>query len=74
MISHTQPLPYKVSTVMLHGVYKQEIYNISFDTGAKGREKLLTLGSKIFLVMIVTGIWRCYQYFHVYRQCCRWSK
>jgi len=40
---------------MLHGVYKQEIYNISFDTGARGREKLKTLGSKIFLVIIVTG-------------------
>jgi hypothetical protein len=39
---------------MLHGVYKQKIYNISFDTGARGREKLQTLGS-IFLVMIVTG-------------------
>jgi hypothetical protein len=28
---------------MLHGVYMQEIYNISFDTGARGREKLKTL-------------------------------
>lgn len=42
-------------TVMLHGVYKQEIYNISFDNGVRGREKLQTLGSKTFLVMIVTG-------------------
>jgi len=40
---------------MPHGVYKQEIYNNSFDTGAGGREKLQTLGSKIFLLMIVTG-------------------
>jgi len=40
---------------MLHGVYKQEIYNITFDIGARGREKLKTLGSKIFLVIIVTG-------------------
>jgi hypothetical protein len=40
---------------MLHGVYKQEIHNISFDTGVRGWEKLQTLGSKIFIVMIVTG-------------------
>lgn len=49
--SHTQPLLQKVSTVMLHGVYKQEIYNISFDTGVRGREKLQTLGSKLWLLL-----------------------
>jgi len=53
MITYTAT--HKVSTVMPHGVYKQEIYNIRFDTGARGREKLQTLGSKIFLLMIVTG-------------------
>jgi len=31
------------------------MYNNSFDAGARGREKLQTLCSKIFLLMIVTG-------------------
>jgi len=55
MITYTATITHKVSTVMPHGVYKQEIYNINFDTEARGREKRQALGSKIFLLMIVTG-------------------